>query len=125
MIIFPRAYGDAREAGWTIDPNFLNSVRDTIAKIGIGESDDHVPGWETIESILLAAEHLRNAKLDRPHMHKPAYLLKDRGIVVVDKHSVTNAAEDDFKEVSLLLPLDIVARWSDEAQMMAEEDDDT
>lgn len=45
-----------------------------------------------------------------------AYLLKDRGFVVTDKSLVHNAKDDEFEEVSLVIPMGEIKQWNVEIE---------
>lgn len=54
-----------------------------------------------------------------------AYLLRDRGLVVTDKSLVSNARDDEFEEVSLIVTVNEIQYWNEEIEMLglAEEDE--
>lgn len=47
-----------------------------------------------------------------------AYLLKDRGHVVLDKSHVKNANEDEFEEITIVISLNQIKQWMEEIELL-------
>ena len=61
---------------------------------------------------------------DRMNKTVTVYKLRDRGIIVTDKRLIKNTSENEYDELTLIVPYSEIKEWAEEIKQLEHADDE-